>query len=327
MAKKYTSETKYTSKTKYTSEQTSARDMYLSYERGLIGIGNAMHQYVGTMRRDSEKLFAYAYAYFAAHGQDSVTFADIRRLVSSGELEEIMALKGSHASDDLIGRILNGRKRISRLEYLQVLLASYCDNAMDKARDRMIEGFEKIVAACIPNLYQEYAGRPLDMPAGDVRDVADEIISKKTEYGTANQQVKKVRTFYGEFLEKTLPQIFARELSQKAAVAMSDKMADKIETRLKAVARTLGNTYYNRAIKRVASALGVKEYEYCAILDERTSEICRGLNGKIFSFSLAQPGVNYPPMHPNCRSMAIPKIPRKNEQDSKNNEKEQKQQL
>jgi uncharacterized protein with gpF-like domain len=37
-------------------------------------------------------------------------------------------------------------------------------------------------------------------------------------------------------------------------------------------------------------------------LDSRTSEICRELNGKRFKLSEAEVGVNYPPMHPNCRS-------------------------
>jgi len=46
----------------------------------------------------------------------------------------------------------------------------------------------------------------------------------------------------------------------------------------------------------------VAAYQYSAILDDRTSEICRGLHGKIFK-SGEQP---IPPMHFNCRSTLIP---------------------
>lgn len=50
---------------------------------------------------------------------------------------------------------------------------------------------------------------------------------------------------------------------------------------------------------------GIKKYRYVAILDLRTSELCRGLDGKTFSVSEAVAGKNYPPMHPWCRSTTI----------------------
>lgn len=43
-------------------------------------------------------------------------------------------------------------------------------------------------------------------------------------------------------------------------------------------------------------------YIYDAFLDDRTSEICRNLNGKRFKVSEAEVGVNYPNMHVSCRS-------------------------
>lgn len=53
----------------------------------------------------------------------------------------------------------------------------------------------------------------------------------------------------------------------------------------------------------------IKEYKYAALMDERTSKICRELDGKIFPLSEAQAGKNYPPMHPFCRSSSIPIVP------------------
>lgn len=49
----------------------------------------------------------------------------------------------------------------------------------------------------------------------------------------------------------------------------------------------------------------VKKYEYVAILDNNTSDICKTLDNKVFLVKDAQVGVNYPPMHPNCRSTTI----------------------
>lgn len=54
--------------------------------------------------------------------------------------------------------------------------------------------------------------------------------------------------------------------------------------------------------KQASEELGLEYYEYDAFLDTRTSSICRELNGNRFKVSEAEVGVNYPPMHPNCRS-------------------------
>ena len=50
------------------------------------------------------------------------------------------------------------------------------------------------------------------------------------------------------------------------------------------------------------------QYEYSPILDSKTCEICRALNGKIFEISERQPGVNFPPMHPWCRCTWLPYV-------------------
>ncbi len=50
---------------------------------------------------------------------------------------------------------------------------------------------------------------------------------------------------------------------------------------------------------------GIKSYRYVAVLDLRTSKICRELDGKVFQVKERKAGVNYPPMHPYCRSTTI----------------------
>ena len=54
---------------------------------------------------------------------------------------------------------------------------------------------------------------------------------------------------------------------------------------------------------------GVERYIYVAVLDLRTSKVCRGLDKKVFKVSEAQAGKNLPPMHPWCRSTTIAWMP------------------
>jgi len=53
---------------------------------------------------------------------------------------------------------------------------------------------------------------------------------------------------------------------------------------------------------------GIERYEFMATLDNRTSTVCAGLDGKIFEMSEKEVGVNYPPLHPHCRSSVAPVI-------------------
>ena len=49
----------------------------------------------------------------------------------------------------------------------------------------------------------------------------------------------------------------------------------------------------------------IEKYRFVATLDLRTSDICQELDSKVFEVTKQQPGVNCPPMHPNCRSTTI----------------------
>jgi len=52
--------------------------------------------------------------------------------------------------------------------------------------------------------------------------------------------------------------------------------------------------------------LGVEKYEIVATLDDRTSEICQNLDGKVYDLKDYQAGATAPPFHPYCRSTTAP---------------------
>lgn len=67
---------------------------------------------------------------------------------------------------------------------------------------------------------------------------------------------------------------------------------------LKATLRTELNYSINQGFLESMKSNGIEEYEYSAILDSRTSEICESLDGLVFKVADAEVGENYPPMHP-----------------------------
>jgi SPP1 gp7 family putative phage head morphogenesis protein len=69
-------------------------------------------------------------------------------------------------------------------------------------------------------------------------------------------------------------------------------------------------TEYSATITKASldsySSCGVQKYIIVAVLDDRTSEICRSLNGQVFEVQKAVIGVNVSPFHPYCRTTIVP---------------------
>ncbi|MFT8849021.1 MAG: minor capsid protein [Leuconostoc pseudomesenteroides] len=70
--------------------------------------------------------------------------------------------------------------------------------------------------------------------------------------------------------------------------------------------RTESTYVANASTAKRYDNMGVKDYEFVAVLDRRTSSICREMNGQTFPLSEFMPGTNAPAMHPNCRSTIVP---------------------
>jgi len=64
--------------------------------------------------------------------------------------------------------------------------------------------------------------------------------------------------------------------------------------------------FASQAQKDAFNALDVERFEIVATLDNRTSEICQELDGKIFDMKDYEIGVTAPPFHPWCRTVTVP---------------------
>ncbi len=69
--------------------------------------------------------------------------------------------------------------------------------------------------------------------------------------------------------------------------------------------RTETAHFMNAGQKAAYDEIGIKKYRFAAALSERTCETCGSLDGQVFEVKAAREGVNYPPIHPNCRCTTI----------------------
>lgn len=52
--------------------------------------------------------------------------------------------------------------------------------------------------------------------------------------------------------------------------------------------------------------MGLEKYQISAVIDAKTSDICREMDGKIFDMKTRRVGINAPPFHPYCRTVTVP---------------------
>lgn len=90
------------------------------------------------------------------------------------------------------------------------------------------------------------------------------------------------------------------------------KVAKNIEERFavgsyeaRRLVRTESCYIANQAEMEAYREADIEKYRFVATLDNRTSEICQSLDGKVFEVDKNAPGVNCPPMHPFCRSTTV----------------------
>lgn len=69
--------------------------------------------------------------------------------------------------------------------------------------------------------------------------------------------------------------------------------------------RTEASHFNNQFELEAYKELDIEQYVFLATLDSKTSTACRDLDGKVFPLNKAEEGVNFPPMHPRCRSTTM----------------------
>lgn len=106
-----------------------------------------------------------------------------------------------------------------------------------------------------------------------------------------------------------------QDMSKRLAERMNASRSNALR-----LIRTESSHIHNTAELDAYKACGFEEYEYMASFGERTCDVCGGLDGQRFKLSEKQPGVNFPPLHPNCRCTTVAVDPDDDLEDLKSGE-------
>lgn len=109
------------------------------------------------------------------------------------------------------------------------------------------------------------------------------------------------------WLNKDLPRHFASGAGVKEMSKDLQKQLGTNYNNAVRLVRTEVNYISNQSSMDGYKESGVVEkYQILATLDNRTSEVCRDMDGKVFTLAQEQVGVTFPPFHPRCRTTTVP---------------------
>lgn len=301
---------------KYWAER--ALNELLMGERSVLEYEDALLQaYTIALREIKKDIDAFFTRYAKQH---KISYAEARKRLTTPELKEFQALVNRWLEEARTGKWsseyikylerLADAKYVSRLEMLEADVRYQIELI---ERGKHIDMTELLSI----NYLAAYYERSYNIAHGTEIAVRFNAVSKagvekavKTKWSQYNysQTIWNDRDRLVRAMSTIIPQSFSRGLSSNQLGDMIAKELDASRNRGRTLARTEVNYICNQADLDAYRVVGIEDYEYLATLDMRTSDICRSLDGTVHKVSHAKVGVNYPPMHPNCRSTTVPKF-------------------
>ena len=196
--------------------------------------------------------------------------------------------------------------RLSRLEALQEQIKLEMASLGQREERLTTDSYKKVVKDSYARSQQDLQRQGITPAFSTLSDVVtNAIINSKWENRDFKSSIWKNKTK----LMRELPSILASSMisGQNPSVA-SRILRDTMNVGLSDARRlVITETNYMHEQGELQSYIddGIEEYEYVAVLDERTSTTCEGLDNKVFKVKDAVAGENYPPMHAYCRSTTV----------------------
>ena len=285
-------------------------------ERSVLEYENALLQaYTIALREIKKDIDAFFTRYANQH---KISYAEARKRLTTHELKEFQVMVNRWLAEARAGRWsfeyieylnkLSGAKYVSRLEMLEADVR-YQIEIIEQGKHIDMTDLLSInyIAAYYERSYTIAHGTEIAVrfnavsKAGVEKAVKSRWSQYRYDQTIWNDRDRLVRT-----LSTIIPQSFSRGLSSNQLGDMIAKEMDASRNRGRTLARTEVNHICNQADLDAYRAADIDKYGYLATLDLRTSEVCRGLDGTVHKVSHATVGVNFPPMHPNCRSTTVP---------------------
>lgn len=198
---------------------------------------------------------------------------------------------------------LKARSKITRLRALQ--------DAINVELCKVTHEYQMTLEDTLIGLFSDQYAKACELMGVMAPGIPREAIKKIIEYPYAGKMFSDRIWDNKDALVKYIQQdltvgIIRGDSIQKMARQLK-KDLNVLYYQAERLVRTETNYAMNQAhLKGYKDSGVVEKYEFLAAHDKRTSKLCRDLDGQMFELGEATVGVNYPPVHCNCRSTVIP---------------------
>lgn len=252
-------------------------------------------------------------SYYERYGQDGVLrYRTMLEAMDEADRDLLMrdcdAWATAHPDKADMVAIRKSIYKLDRLEGLQASARLHLARATAQATDGLGAHFAR-QAARGANAVAEAMGYGRSFHSMD-DDTIRRFVGTPWNAGESySQRVWNNADKVAAYVQDDMAKALARgESYRRLADAVSKRFVGVSESSVMRLVYTEG-TYVSRQAQLAELAReGFEEYRVEPIGDERACSECSGLTGKTFRVEDAMPGVNLPPIHPNCRCQIAPAV-------------------
>lgn len=289
----------------------------LRYDEDTAYLDSVLEEFKKTQTRIDEHLASF----IARYSEDGMielltiyyllTLSEKRKLKYS--LEEIIDRGMDDEAVDELQRDLKSVD-LSRIKGLQLQIKAELKSLNHKLKETLGDHYEKNYLGTFNDTHYaffEYLGLSKNPSFFEVTKALIKETIKEAYRGTGQNYEDILNYYTDDVIEKINREILS-------ALRGMEKYSDIVErigkqtgmnyNRAKRLIRTDSAYIGTRAQRDLYEELGVESVLFVATLDERTSEMCREMDGSLIPISEIEPGFNAPPLHEWCRSVLAPAI-------------------
>ena len=250
---------------------------------------------------------------------NNLSFSDAKKYLNSSEIKEFkrdlksyMKLIEATENEELLLELntLAMKSRISRLEEMFYQCSKYINEIYESTDKRLTVAYSSTIK---DNYYQTIFDIHKSIGIGASfsyidNDTIKEVLAFPWSGRHYSQRLWSNRTKLKNIMVEEITQMLIQGKGVKETSKALSKRLDADLSNCLRLIHTEHSYFMGEATYKAYDELEVEQYQFVATLDKRTSEICQGLDGKVFNMKDRIVGVNASPMHPRCRSCEIPYV-------------------
>lgn len=248
------------------------------------------------IQRDIENIYAN---YSKATGLDVQSLKTLLTKTQTQKLWDELRAKGL---DQYVKG--NYKARITRLEKLQAQIYAKAKELYPQEQKAHTDCYKGVINdSYYKAIYDSQMGTGLDFAFSNIDDnMVTALLNERWSGKNYSQRIWGNTDILAESLSEVIGgAMLSGQSIQKTARQIRERF-DVGKYYAERLVRTEVNHFNNEADAMAYEEMDVEKYVFLATLDTRTSTICQDLDNAVFELKKRQVGVNYPPMHPNCRS-------------------------